>query len=45
MFDVSHMGQLRLWGAKRLEFLESIVVGDLVSYTTRTKQNKTKQNK
>lgn len=34
VFDVSHMGQLRIWGAKRLEFLESIVVGDLQALQT-----------
>merc|ERR1719258_463960 len=27
VFDVSHMGQLRITGPKRLQFLESIVVG------------------
>jgi aminomethyltransferase len=31
LFDVSHMGQLRIWGEKRVEFLESVVVGDLQS--------------
>ncbi|DAZ93995.1 TPA: hypothetical protein N0F65_005506 [Lagenidium giganteum] len=29
LFDVSHMGQLRLTGKDRVRFLESIVVGDL----------------
>lgn len=29
LFDVSHMGQLRITGADRVRFLESIVVGDL----------------
>ncbi|KAE8893728.1 Aminomethyltransferase [Phytophthora fragariae] len=29
LFDVSHMGQLRVTGADRLRFLESVVVGDL----------------
>lgn len=29
LFDVSHMGQLRITGADRLRFLESVVVGDL----------------
>jgi len=29
LFDVSHMGQLRIWGEKRVEFLESVVVGDV----------------
>jgi len=31
LFDVSHMGQLRIWGDARLQFLESVVVGDLQS--------------
>ena len=31
LFDVSHMGQLRIWGAKRVEFLESVVVGDIAA--------------
>jgi aminomethyltransferase len=29
LFDVSHMGQLRLWGEKRIQFLEELVVGDI----------------
>lgn len=29
LFDVSHMGQLRITGHDRLRFLESVVVGDL----------------
>lgn len=29
LFDVSHMGQLRIHGEKRLEFLESLVPSDL----------------
>ncbi|EEY62888.1 aminomethyltransferase [Phytophthora infestans T30-4] len=29
LFDVSHMGQLRITGKDRLQFLESVVVGDL----------------
>uniref|UniRef100_K3WFC7 Aminomethyltransferase n=1 Tax=Globisporangium ultimum (strain ATCC 200006 / CBS 805.95 / DAOM BR144) TaxID=431595 RepID=K3WFC7_GLOUD len=29
LFDVSHMGQLRITGADRVRFLESIVVGDI----------------
>lgn len=29
MFDVSHMGQLRIWGDKRTEFIESLVPGDI----------------
>lgn len=29
LFDVSHMGQLRITGKDRLKFLESVVVGDL----------------
>jgi aminomethyltransferase len=29
LFDVSHMGQLRIWGNKRVEFLESLVPGDI----------------
>jgi aminomethyltransferase len=29
LFDVSHMGQLRITGEDRLAFLESVVVGDL----------------
>eukprot|EP00919_Chromeraceae_sp_WS-2016_P020197 GHVR01048117.1.p1 GENE.GHVR01048117.1~~GHVR01048117.1.p1 ORF type:complete len:387 (+),score=78.80 GHVR01048117.1:36-1196(+) len=31
LFDVSHMGQLRLHGKDRVEFLESLCVGDIVS--------------
>ncbi|TMW58324.1 hypothetical protein Poli38472_011912 [Pythium oligandrum] len=31
LFDVSHMGQLRITGADRVRFLESIVVADLES--------------
>jgi glycine cleavage system aminomethyltransferase T len=31
LFDVSHMGQLRIWGEKRAEFLESVVVGDILN--------------
>jgi len=31
LFDVSHMGQLRIWGEKRVEFLESVLVGDIQS--------------
>ena len=31
LFDVSHMGQLRIWGEKRVEFLESVIVGDVQS--------------
>jgi glycine cleavage system aminomethyltransferase T len=31
LFDVSHMGQLRIWGEKRVEFLESVVVGDIAA--------------
>ncbi|CAK4072448.1 unnamed protein product [Aphanomyces euteiches] len=34
LFDVSHMGQLRITGKDRVRFLESIVVGDIVSLTT-----------
>lgn len=29
LFDVSHMGQLRITGKDRVKFLESVVVGDL----------------
>ncbi|CAI5746851.1 unnamed protein product [Peronospora destructor] len=29
LFDVSHMGQLRITGKDRLQFLENVVVGDL----------------
>ncbi|KAF4325282.1 hypothetical protein G195_001257 [Phytophthora kernoviae 00238/432] len=29
LFDVSHMGQLRITGKDRMQFLESVVVGDL----------------
>ncbi|KAL4093581.1 hypothetical protein PRIC1_011013 [Phytophthora ramorum] len=29
LFDVSHMGQLRITGADRLQFLEQVVVGAL----------------
>jgi aminomethyltransferase len=29
LFDVSHMGQLRITGKDRIKFLESVVVGDL----------------
>src|SRR5689334_3398342 len=31
LFDVSHMGQLRIWGEQRIAFLESVVVGDIQS--------------
>ena len=31
VFDVSHMGQLRVWGDRRVEFLESVIVGDVQS--------------
>lgn len=31
LFDVSHMGQLRITGADRVAFLESAVVGDLAA--------------
>ncbi|KAI9910277.1 hypothetical protein PsorP6_010960 [Peronosclerospora sorghi] len=31
LFDVSHMGQLRITGKDRLQFLESVVVGDLLA--------------
>lgn len=31
LFDVSHMGQLRLHGADRVNFLERLVVGDIKS--------------
>ncbi|KAF1323535.1 Glycine cleavage system t protein, partial [Globisporangium splendens] len=33
LFDVSHMGQLRITGADRVRFLESIVVGDIGALT------------
>jgi aminomethyltransferase len=31
LFDVSHMGQLRLTGKDRVSFLESLVVGDIAA--------------
>ncbi|OQR98403.1 aminomethyltransferase [Thraustotheca clavata] len=34
LFDVSHMGQLRMTGKDRVRFLESIVVGDIQALTT-----------
>ncbi|KAG9412739.1 hypothetical protein AC1031_015639 [Aphanomyces cochlioides] len=34
LFDVSHMGQLRITGKDRVRFLESIVVGDIASLAT-----------
>ncbi|RLN83243.1 hypothetical protein BBJ28_00020639 [Nothophytophthora sp. Chile5] len=34
LFDVSHMGQLRITGADRLRFMESLVVGDLQALAT-----------
>jgi len=34
LFDVSHMGQLRLHGQDRVEFLESLVVGDIKGLST-----------
>ncbi|CAI5731372.1 unnamed protein product [Hyaloperonospora brassicae] len=34
LFDVSHMGQLRVTGTDRLAFLESVVVGDLEALHT-----------
>ncbi|OQS01352.1 aminomethyltransferase [Achlya hypogyna] len=33
LFDVSHMGQLRMTGKDRVRFLESLVVGDVASLT------------
>lgn len=29
LFDVSHMGQLRVYGKDRVRFMESLTVGDL----------------
>ena len=29
VFDVSHMGQLRIWGGKRVEWMESLIPGDI----------------
>jgi len=29
LFDVSHMGQIRIWGQDRIPFLESLIVGDI----------------
>lgn len=29
LFDVSHMGQLRIWGDRRIQFLESILPADI----------------
>ena len=29
LFDVSHMGQVKIHGRKRLEFIEKLVVGDI----------------
>ncbi|CAH0474348.1 unnamed protein product [Peronospora belbahrii] len=34
LFDVSHMGQVRITGNDRLEFLETVVVGDLQGLET-----------
>uniref|UniRef100_A0AAV1UHG5 Aminomethyltransferase n=1 Tax=Peronospora matthiolae TaxID=2874970 RepID=A0AAV1UHG5_9STRA len=34
LFDVSHMGQLRITGSDRLAFLESVVVGDLLALSS-----------
>lgn len=34
LFDVSHMGQLRVHGADRADFLESVVVGDIKGLQT-----------
>ena len=31
LFDVSHMGQIRISGANRIEFIESLVVGDIAA--------------
>jgi len=29
VFDVSHMGKLRIWGDKRIDFIETLVPGDI----------------
>jgi aminomethyltransferase len=29
LFDVSHMGQIRIYGKDRLDFIESLCVGDI----------------
>ena len=29
IFDVSHMGQIRVYGKDRFDFIESLVVGDI----------------
>ena len=34
VFDVSHMGQLRIHGADRIEFVESLVVSDIKELKT-----------
>lgn len=34
LFDVSHMGQLKLHGRDRVEFMESLVVGDIKGLAT-----------
>ncbi|RHY08213.1 hypothetical protein DYB36_001151 [Aphanomyces astaci] len=34
LFDVSHMGQLKITGKDRVRFLESIVVGDIAALTS-----------
>eukprot|EP01067_Filipodium_phascolosomae_P004975 Filipodium_phascolosomae@DN2968_c0_g1_i1.p1 len=35
LFDVSHMGQIRIHGSDRVEFLEKMVVGDVKSLTVK----------